>query len=355
MSEKIYQVFISSTYEDLKDERAAVEQVLISSDCMPVGMERFPSSNLEQFDYIKNVLEYVDYYILIIGGRYGTVNAETEISYTEMEYNYAVEKEIPILVFLKDDSVISKEYSDFENNDKLKSFIEKATKKRLRSNTFKNTDSLKLQVMTSINSEKNISKRPGWIRADFGNPIELLSENNKLLKENEKLKEIIEKQDELNEIDGTIKLNINRVYFYSKLIVSSYGYYSESFSEITIEFSKLEIIKTVGHYYFRNGNFDKSDIDICFSENIRNNKKDYIEDWEDKSKKEFEKKYNNDSGELTKYLQEEYAGFGYELSIESKKDVLEFLLGNSILETEGDQFKLSKIGKKIIKYNEETV
>lgn len=154
MNKKIYQVFVSSTYTDLKDERSAVEQVLISSDCLPIGMERFPSSNLKQFEYIKSVLKYVDYYILIIGGRYGTINEETGLSYTEMEYDFAVEQEIPILVFLKDDSAISRDKIDIENIEKLNTFINKATNKRLRGNTFKDINELKVQVLQSITSEK---------------------------------------------------------------------------------------------------------------------------------------------------------------------------------------------------------
>ena len=43
--------------------------------------------------------------MLILGKRYGSVNEKTGISYTEMEYNYAIDKGIPVLVFAIDDSV----------------------------------------------------------------------------------------------------------------------------------------------------------------------------------------------------------------------------------------------------------
>ena len=68
---KKYQVFISSTYTDLKQERMAVTQCLLDNDCIPVGMEQFPASGMSQMDYIKKMLDDCDYYILILAGRYG--------------------------------------------------------------------------------------------------------------------------------------------------------------------------------------------------------------------------------------------------------------------------------------------
>ena len=53
---KKYQVFVSSTYEDLKEERAAVAQCLLNIGCIPVGMEQFPASNMSQMEYIKKML-----------------------------------------------------------------------------------------------------------------------------------------------------------------------------------------------------------------------------------------------------------------------------------------------------------
>lgn len=55
MERKKYQVFISSTYTDLIQERSAVIQCLLDNDCIPVGMEQFPASNMSQMEYIKNV------------------------------------------------------------------------------------------------------------------------------------------------------------------------------------------------------------------------------------------------------------------------------------------------------------
>lgn len=56
--QKKYQVFISSTYKDLIEERAAVTQSLLDMGCIPVGMEQFPASNMSQMEYIKMMLSH---------------------------------------------------------------------------------------------------------------------------------------------------------------------------------------------------------------------------------------------------------------------------------------------------------
>ena len=83
-----HQVFVSSTFTDLREERAEVIQAIWELDCIPTGMEAFVASNESQWDVIKRVIDECDYYVLIIGGRYGSVTEEG-ISYTEKEYRYA--------------------------------------------------------------------------------------------------------------------------------------------------------------------------------------------------------------------------------------------------------------------------
>ncbi|CAN7451796.1 DUF4062 domain-containing protein [Acidovorax sp. LjRoot194] len=97
--DKRYQVFVSSTYEDLRAERQEVMQALLELDCIPSGMELFPAADEEQWSLIKRVIDECDYYIIICAGRYGSV-APSGLSYTEMEYRYALETGKPTLAFL---------------------------------------------------------------------------------------------------------------------------------------------------------------------------------------------------------------------------------------------------------------
>ncbi|WP_352404519.1 DUF4062 domain-containing protein [Sporanaerobacter acetigenes] len=318
MNKKIYQVFVSSTYTDLKDERSAVEQVLISSDCLPIGMERFPSSNLEQFEYIKSVLKYVDYYILIIGGRYGTINEETGLSYTEMEYDYVVEQGIPILVFLKDDSAISKEQIDIENTDKLKAFITKATNKRLRSHTFRDINELKVQVLQSITSEKNISPRPGWIRADFGDPMSLVLENNRLMKENKELKKQLDRSISTKDLDSKIELLV----LAGKTVIADGSFpfpYFKKEQEIRVLKEKRDIVKVLGDKYLKSGDLTRGELSTLIIDDLN------LE---------------------TNYQQ-------LKLDTSSEEDIIKILLINDIFSLEDNRFKITESGKAVLRELEE--
>ena len=94
-------MFVSSTYEDLKRERQAVMLALLESKCIPAGMELFPAASVKQWELIKRVIDESDYYLVLVGGRYGSIPARSEkkTSYTEREFNYAAKRGKPILGF----------------------------------------------------------------------------------------------------------------------------------------------------------------------------------------------------------------------------------------------------------------
>jgi Domain of unknown function (DUF4062) len=97
-SEIIYSVFVSSTYEDLREERAAVQKALLQLHCMPIGMELFGSADEEAWDFIKRQIEDCDYYVVIVADKYGST-AEDGVSYTEKEYNYREKSRSLLLPF----------------------------------------------------------------------------------------------------------------------------------------------------------------------------------------------------------------------------------------------------------------
>jgi len=165
MVRKKYQVFISSTYVDLQEERIAVTQTLLDNDCIPVGMEQFPSSGMSQMEYIKKMLDDCDYYILILGGRYGSLDLDG-IGFTEKEFDYAEAKEIPIMSFLiKDIDMLprGKCDTDSEMQTKYEMFRKKVLSKRMVG-FFKDVSSLQAIVATSINRCKFDFPAKGWVR-----------------------------------------------------------------------------------------------------------------------------------------------------------------------------------------------
>lgn len=193
--EKKYQVFISSTYSDLVEERKKVLDVLLMADCIPAGMEAFVATDIEQFKVIKKVIDLCDYYVLIIGKRYGSLHPETGISYTEMEYDYAISKDIPVLVFALDETVDlpqNKCESETDKIEKLKAFRSKAMTNRLAS-IWHSADELTGGLAISIMKAKNEIMRPGWQRGADYDEASLRREIMTLQKENKELKENLEK------------------------------------------------------------------------------------------------------------------------------------------------------------------
>lgn len=162
---KMYQVFVSSTFEDLQNERLKVLNALLSFSCIPAGMELFSAGSDEQFEYIKRVIDKVDYYVLIVAGRYGS-NAKDGKSYTEKEFDYAKTKGIPILVFLNKhpENIPSKyvEQTD-EGKEKLEKFRKKVCKDRMVA-FWENEDELATKIISGLREEISNHPRDGWIK-----------------------------------------------------------------------------------------------------------------------------------------------------------------------------------------------
>ena len=95
-----YQVFVSSTFDDLREERAAVISALLQIDCFPAGMELFPAADDDSLTLIKSVVDDSDYYLVILAGRYGSLHAKEGKSFTEFlrlrRENNAVRDEIAL-------------------------------------------------------------------------------------------------------------------------------------------------------------------------------------------------------------------------------------------------------------------
>jgi hypothetical protein len=194
--DKRYQVFISSTFTDLQEERAKVQQAVMELECIPAGMEAFPAIDEDQFEFIKKVIDDCDYYLLVIGGRYGSVSEEVGLSYTEMEYDYAVSKGIKVIVFLHEDPdslpVRKSEQSD-ESKKKLSAFRQKASTGRLV-RFWSNADELPGLVSTSLSKTIRTYPAVGWVRANTLASSEVYKELNDIRKENDRLKEALTNQ-----------------------------------------------------------------------------------------------------------------------------------------------------------------
>ena len=165
--EKRYQVFISSTFRDLIDERQAVLKAVLELDHMPAGMELFPACDDSAWQLIKDVIDSSDYYVLIIGGRYGSLG-EDGIGYTEKEYDYAVLQKKPVIPLLcKDPNALTREKTETDDAtwQKLNTFRKKVEDKHTCV-YWSSVDELKSKVIVGLTSTVKRHPATGWVRAD---------------------------------------------------------------------------------------------------------------------------------------------------------------------------------------------
>ena len=137
-------------------------ETILKLEQIPIVMEMFNAGDKEQLELIKRTIDNSDYYLVIIGNRYGST-ASDGVSYTEKEYRYAVETGKPVLTFIKKENGMQSNES-IEKQYHLQQFREHAKGKI--SSFWTNKDELGRLVAASIHSI--ISRKPGigWIRAD---------------------------------------------------------------------------------------------------------------------------------------------------------------------------------------------
>jgi hypothetical protein len=194
--DKKLQVFISSTYGDLKEERQAAVQAILKAGHIPAGMELFTAGDKSQMETIKRWIDESDIYMLILGGRYGSIEPIASLSYTELEYDYAVEKEMPIFAV-----VITENALDLKVKENGIDFIERQQPMALNnfrtkvlsniSSFFEDTKDIKLAVHETIGDFVGRYDFSGWVK---GNTV---VDNTSLIEEIQRLttqRNVFEKQ-----------------------------------------------------------------------------------------------------------------------------------------------------------------
>jgi hypothetical protein len=182
MYTKKYQVFVSSTFNDLKEERNALMLRLLLDGFIPAGMELFGAIDEDQFEHIKRIIDLSDYYVVIVGNRYGTTDAKG-MSYTEKEYLYAGEKKIPVLALIHSDpgSLQAKHAEKPALAKKLERFRKSLRTGRLVTD-WQDTASLIQNALSSLHKEKSLFAGVGWVRGNAQTSVETLTEMNELRK-----------------------------------------------------------------------------------------------------------------------------------------------------------------------------
>lgn len=167
--DKRYQVFISSTSKDLQPARQEVSKALMQSNCFPAQMELWGAVDEEQFEYIRQIINMSDYFIVISAGMYGSIHPDTGVSFTEMEFDYATEKGVPILRFVHADPFKTLTGEFIEQSDekraKLEAFHDKLKTGRM-CKMWSDPQELGKEVILGLNDLKNRRPGVGWVRGN---------------------------------------------------------------------------------------------------------------------------------------------------------------------------------------------
>ena len=191
MNPKKFQIFVSSTYKDLSEIRTSVMQSIQKLLHFPVGMEQFSADDDEQWQIIEETIQQTDYYICIIGHRYGSLSKDGR-SFTEKEWDYAKELGIPIMSFIQNRNAKTAP-ADRESDpvliEKLDKFISKATDSKMV-DFWNDAPDLNAMVLTALYKAFARKPRPGWIRSNSEEVAEALA---KLSNENRVLVDKLER------------------------------------------------------------------------------------------------------------------------------------------------------------------
>jgi len=144
-------VFISSTYEDLKNFRELLWNELKGLDIQILGMEDFGARSSNPLETCMKEIEKCQVYIGIIAYKYGSEEKNSKKSYTQLEYEKAFElnKEILIYIF-SDEGFISPKYIDFDYKANLLLEFKKTLKERHTISFFTQPEELAQKVYNDI-------------------------------------------------------------------------------------------------------------------------------------------------------------------------------------------------------------
>ena len=232
--DKRYQVFVSSTYSDLRDEREKIINELTRIGYIAAGMEQFPATDEEQLEYIQRVIDESDYYVVIVRGRYGS-EGEDGISFTEKECDYALKTKKPVLAFLFR-NLGSLQLSETDNDPakmaKLLAFRSKLEAKRIV-RYWDDPHELVGAVKDSVNDISRRRPGIGWVRGDQAFDPRILKELQDLKLENAELRQRVEAAErsffppDLAQGEDQIEIPYERVDYVFKADKGALGMYEQ--------------------------------------------------------------------------------------------------------------------------------
>ena len=196
--DKKLQVFISSTFTDLIKERQAAVQAILRAGHIPAGMELFTAGDISQMETIKKWIDESDIFMLILGGRYGSIEPTTGLSYVELEYDYASKSDKPFFaIVIKEEALKQKgkypgaSTSEQENPEKLARFRKKVLSKM--SAFYSEEKDITIAIFVSLKDLNDKYSLNGWVRGNYAKTEEELARINEMHEHINDLEKEVEK------------------------------------------------------------------------------------------------------------------------------------------------------------------
>jgi hypothetical protein len=220
------QIFISSTYKDLSEDRQSAVSAILSAGHIPAGMELFTADNESQWSVIKKWIEESDIFLLILGARYGSIEPKSGKSYIQLEYEYAVELDKPLFAVVMHDELRTQRVTaygedaiELENRGQYKKFKDMVLSKMCK--FYEDKKDIKLAIYETLISFSDKYTLDGWVSGKeireegfYLKEITKLNDKIRLLeKENEVIKKEKDKSSKISESGVSVINHIEKLIF----------------------------------------------------------------------------------------------------------------------------------------------
>lgn len=170
IAKKRLQVFISSTYRDMKDERQAAVEAILSSGHIPAGMELFAAGDESQMEVIRRWIDESDVFLLILGGCYGSMEPKSGKSYIHLEYEHALDRGMPLFAVVAEEEHLRARAEqpggldkiETEHPQELKKFRKLVLKKMVR--FWQDPRDIKLAIHEAMTGFARRPELEGWVQ-----------------------------------------------------------------------------------------------------------------------------------------------------------------------------------------------
>jgi Domain of unknown function (DUF4062) len=199
MNKRKLQIFVSSTYEDLIDHRLAAMEAILAAGHIPAAMEQFSPGDETAWEKIRNWIDESDGFILILGGRYGSIEPLSGKSYVQLEYEYALDKKKPLFALVVSNEHHEQRVKDIglkvhetDHPQEYAAFKKTVTGRLIRS--WNDKKDIQAAIFQKLPEWMQRSDLVGWIRADDVPGAEVTNELARLSNENRELRSQLSSQ-----------------------------------------------------------------------------------------------------------------------------------------------------------------